>query len=178
MTAWRSISRLAPVLSIVAVLSGCADTHSVQKVINSGHTLSPSASAYVTTPADGRYGKTVYDGSGRMTSDIVATAFMRRLSRVDQADGPQSNEEALASARKMGATYLVAPDILQWEDRATEWSGKPDRAEIRLRVVDTATERVIASGLISGQSGLATLGGDKPQDLLRQPTENYVGSLF
>ncbi len=140
--------------------------------------LSPAGSAYVSVPADGRYGKTVYEGSGRMTATIIAGAFMRRLSTVAQADGVQSYEQALAAARKTGAVYLVSPDIMHWEDRATEWSGKPDRVEVRIRIIDTMSENDIASGLISGRSGWATLGGDHPQDLLPVPTEEYVGSLF
>jgi len=160
------------------VLAGCADTHVVHRVVETQQKLSAAASAYVSVPADGRYGKTIYEGSGRMTSTIVAGAFMRHLARVESADRLQSPEEAIAAARRAGATYLVTPDIVHWEDRATEWSAKPDRAEVRIRVVDTASERVIASGIVSGRSGLATLGGDHPQDLLPQPTAEYVASLF
>jgi len=165
-------------VTALAVLAGCADRHRIERVVEAQQTLSPAASAYIAVPENGRYGSKAYDSSGRMASSIIAAAFMRRLVRVEQAARTENYDEALAAARKNGATYLVVPDILHWEDRATEWSGKPDRAEVRIKVIDTASERLLASGLISGRSGLATLGGDHPQDLLPQPTEEYVRSLF
>jgi Domain of unknown function (DUF4823) len=36
----------------------------------------------------------------------------------------------------------------------------------------------VASTLISGQSKWATFGGDHPQDLLPEPLNSYVESLY
>jgi hypothetical protein len=73
---------------------------------------------------------------------------------------------------------LLYPQILQWEDRATEWSGKPDIAAVKLSVLSTDTGALLDSVIIEGKSGLATFGGDHPQDLLPKPMAEYAASLF
>ena len=68
--------------------------------------------------------------------------------------------------------------IVHWEDRATEWSLKSDKVEVKITVHDVARGRMLASAVVSGSSGLLTIGGDHPQDLLPEPMDSYVGSLF
>jgi hypothetical protein len=70
------------------------------------------------------------------------------------------------------------PEILHWEDRATEWSGIPDRVEVKLLVLEAQGNKEIASIVISGKSKWATFGGDHPQDLLPEPIKQYVESLY
>jgi len=160
------------------LLTGCADTHSVQRGQQLSHKLSANKLAYVSVPPDGRYGRTVYNGSGAMASQIVAAAFSRHMLRVEQASSPQTFEKSLEAAKQAKASYLIAPAILHWEDRATEWSAIPDKVELQISVIDTTTGKVIETAVVSGTSGLATFGGDHPQDLLPEPVRQYVDSLF
>ena len=74
--------------------------------------------------------------------------------------------------------YLVYPTILHWEDRATEWSGRSDKVEIKVVVVDVLTGNTITGSIIKGSSGLATFGGDHPQDLLPGPVNQFVSTLY
>ena len=69
-------------------------------------------------------------------------------------------------------------EILQWEKRATEWSGRPDQIEIQLVIFDAVTKEVLANSSYSGKSKWLTFGGDHPQDLLPEPTSQYVTSLY
>jgi hypothetical protein len=45
-------------------------------------------------------------------------------------------------------------------------------------VYDLGTSEVVSAVTIDGKSGLATFGGDHPQDLLSEPVVKYVNSLF
>ena len=117
-------------------------------------------------------------GSGRTTSLLLARALTAHHSRCETADVFASFDATLAEARRWGARYLFVPAILQWEDRATEWSGKPDKVEVRIDVYDAQSGNVVHSSLITGQSGLATFGGDHPQDLLPGPFDEFARSLF
>jgi hypothetical protein len=74
--------------------------------------------------------------------------------------------------------YFVAPEILHWGDRATEWSGIPDKIEIKISVYDAQFETELASSVVNGKSKWATFGGDHPQDLLPEPVNQYVESLY
>jgi Domain of unknown function (DUF4823) len=159
-------------------LAACADTHSVQRINETTRKLSRTEIGYVAVPQDGRYGGTVYAGSGAMTSQIVMAAFSRHLERVTVAGSVQGFDASLAAARQAKASYLISPTILHWEDRATEWSGISDKVSVRISVVDAATGKIIDSAVVDGRSGWATLGGDHPQDLLPEPIGQYADSLF
>ena len=74
--------------------------------------------------------------------------------------------------------YYVIPEILYWEDRATEWSGIPDKIEVKVSVYDGQSAKELASTIILGKSKWATFGGDHPQDLLPDPLNKYVESLY
>ena len=76
--------------------------------------------------------------------------------------------------------YFVKPVILswEWEDRATEWSGKADRIEIQLIIYDVVTKKERANSSYTGKSKWATFGGDHRQDLLPEPTNSCVNSLY
>ena len=170
--------RLVSIVLLVSLLSACADTHQLLRTGREAPKLEQSRTVYVSVPKDGRYGQTGYSGSGQNTTQIVLMAFSQYAKRVEAGHDYQTLDEALDAARKLGATYLVVPTILEWEDRATEWSGIPDKASIKISVIDTASGTSIDSVVIKGKSSLATFGGDRPQDLLPKPVGEYVKSLF
>jgi hypothetical protein len=115
----------------------------------------------ISLPKDGQYGETVYAGSGNM----VRMAIINCLS----AKGLMavSTEEAGLGAvgRAEKHNWQVKPIILEWEDRATEWSGMPDRIRIELQTTDSEG-RLCDRAVVSGVSKWATFGGDHPQDML------------
>ena len=161
------------------VLAGCADTHElIRSSQTPGPVMRPTDSVYVAVPKDGAYGSATYRGSGATTAGEFVSAFGKRLRRVEGAHEYQSFEDALKTARSGGFTYLVFPTILHWEDRATEWSGKSDRVEVKVELVEVGSGRTVDSTLIKGKSKWATLGGDHPQDLLPKPIDEFVAALF
>lgn len=166
------------VLLLVLFVFGCADSHSVSPINTGSEKLSASEFAYIAVPQDGRYDATNYTGSGQTVAQIVASAFTKHIDRVEIGRKLEQPDAAMAKAQELGATYLVMPMIVHWEDRATEWSGRPDKVEVRITVRDVASGRTLASAVVSGSSGLWTFGGDHPQDLLPEPMDSYVGSLF
>lgn len=54
----------------------------------------------------------------------------------------------------------------------------PDQVEVKIQIIQVSTGAVISSGIASGKSGVATFGGDHPQDLLPEPIEAFVSSLY
>lgn len=164
---------------IVLLLLGCADTHSLVKTAGTQiQKLDAAKTVYVSVPEDGRYGSTGYPGSGQMVTQIIAAEFSKRASRVETGTRVEVLEQSLASAKRVGAHYLVAPAILHWEHRRTEWSGIPNQSSIKIGVLDVTTGQTIEGAVISGKSGLATFGGDTPQGLLPKPVAEFVNSLY
>lgn len=163
----------------ISFLTACANTHSF--IRNSRVeiiSLNPKGSVFVAIPDDGAYGNRRYEGSGRNVSQIICSAFLKHCRSVQKANTRETFEESMRSATKGGHKYLVFPTILHWEDRSTEWSGKPDRVEVKIDLVDINSGESLDSVIVKGKSGLATFGGDHPQDLLQIPIEEFVASLY
>src|SRR5690606_13183371 len=99
-----------------------------------------------------------YSGSGGLAAQAVAVAFSPYLSRVIVGVKREDFNTALESAKAGGYGYLLYPEILLWEDRATEWSGRPDQASVKVSVVRADSGAVIDSAVVGGKSGLGTLG--------------------
>ncbi|MBV1913834.1 MAG: DUF4823 domain-containing protein [Pseudomonadales bacterium] len=131
----------------------------------------------ISIPEDGWYGNTQYPNSGKMTANAVRAAFAKNANKADLAKDCK-DEECLSKIDVEKYGYFVKPVILNWEDRATEWTGKSDRIEIQIVIFDAITKQELANSSYSGKSQWATLGGDHPQDLLPEPTNNYVDSLY
>lgn len=88
------------------------------------------------------------------------------------------NLACLQEGKHSGFDYYVVPEILHWEDRNTEWSGKKDKIEVKISIYEGKSWKELASTTISGKSKWATFGGDHPQDLLPEPLGEYIDSLY
>lgn len=171
--------RMPAVLILIAALSGCADSHQwLPSQSVSTQQLNRTDKIIIATPVDGEYGDHIYKGSGRNTAQILYAAFARRSAGVTVDSEALSYDLALEKAKRSGQDILVLPTILHWEDRATEWSMIPDQVEVKISVIQISSGAVISSGIASGESGIATFGGDHPQDLLPEPIEAFVSSLY
>ena len=139
--------------------------------------LDPGKTVLISVPADGMYGSTVYDNSGRMTAEAVRAAFAKHASSADIITGC-TGKDCLNIVDDQMCGYFVMPVIRHWEDRATEWSGKSDRIDIQLVIFDAATKEEVANSSYTGKSKWMTFGGDHPQDLLEEPTNELVNDLY
>lgn len=164
-------------LALAAICGGCVSTYTANSVSRSTQ-LSTNATALIALPEDGHFEKIPYPGSGHKTALAVSKAFAKHLPRVDMTPEAGSLSQHLEQGRAEKFDYLVIPTVVHWEDRATEWSGRPDRIEIEVRTVEVNSGETLALGSIKGKSKWATLGGDVPEDLLATPLGIYVDWLF
>ncbi len=160
------------------LLSSCADVMTVSDVEAPKHKLNKKGSAIVYKPEDGSYSTQTYAHSGAMTQKAVMQAVALHMSNVHLAKERLSLDKAIAVERENKKDYLIYPEIMQWEDRATEWSGKPDVVKVRVHIINLKTGEPISVAIINGTSGLWTFGGDHPQDLLPKPLQDYFSKLF
>ncbi|HHF0510375.1 TPA: DUF4823 domain-containing protein [Vibrio antiquarius] len=171
--------RMLLLIAALSAIVGCADSHSLKVTqADSNVKLSPGNAVYIALSQDGQYGNHYYSGSGRMVSQAVKGELILTLNNVVIAQRPEDYNTALNFAASRKFDYLVYPTIMHWEDRATEWSAKADKVKVKIVVVEVKSGSVIKSGIIDGKSGLATFGGDKPQDLLPEPTKEFMSSLL
>jgi len=158
-------------------LVGCSAKYNVNNIQNSSELLIKDVPIAIAKPVDGTYETRTYSGSGLATASAVKSAFLRYTDNVVVYDDC-TDLDCLKKNDGINRGYYVVPQILHWEDRATEWSGKPDRIEIKITVYNAESNNRVASTIISGKSKLASLGGDHPQDLLPEPVNGYISSLY
>lgn len=166
------------ILALIATMfAGCSATYKQSNLTEPTGKLLKGKSVVITTPSNGSYGNREYSESGKMTALAVRAAFAR-FSDNTTVSTDCKDLECLKKKDSSKFDYYVIAEILHWEDRATEWSGKPDRIEVKLSIHEGKSWRELASTIISGKSKWATFGGDHPQDLLPEPLNNYVASLY
>jgi hypothetical protein len=164
-------------LALVFVVSGCTSTYTKTTVSEPTVVLQRGKNVAIAVPENGFYETKQYAESGHSTALAVQAAFAKfagRTSIVSECKTLPCLEEKMGTE----SDYLVVPEILHWEDRATEWSGKKDKLEIKLSVYDAKTGKELASAVLAGKSKWGTFGGDHPQDLLPEPIDGYVATLF
>lgn len=171
--------RILLVLVVLMAMLGCADSHSLKvNQVDSNVQLDPNSAVYIALSHDGQYGNHYYAGSGKMLSQTIKSELVAIMNNVVIAKAPEDYDAALDFASMRKFDYLVYPTILHWEDRATEWSAKPDKVKVKIVVVDVKSGAVVQSGIIDGKSGIATFGGDKPQDLLPIPIKEFLAGML
>jgi hypothetical protein len=170
--------RSALTAMVGASLSACGSSIQTRPLMARAGSLSTTARLYVTLPSDGQFGGEVYQGSGRALAQLVQSAFQARLSRVSVGSRIEEVDAAIIAARAAGNDLVVVPSIVHWEDRATNWSGIPDRAEVMLTVYDARDGSVLNRTLIVGKGTYWARRGAQPQDLLPEPLADYVAGLF
>jgi uncharacterized protein DUF4823 len=153
------------IVSIGIFLSGCAATYNQQILKSPTSKLERDKGVFISTPKNGWY---------VMTANALKAAFSRFSNNIYISEDC-SGLECLKIIPTEKYAYFAEPDILHWEDRATEWSGLPDRIEVKISIYDAALGAEIASAVKSGKSKWATFGGDHPEDLL--PWSHYTRGL-
>ncbi|MFS1429804.1 DUF4823 domain-containing protein [Vibrio splendidus] len=166
-------------LGFVLTLAGCADSHNLNvssnEVVNK---IPKTSSVYIALSLDGSYGNKNYRGSGALLSSVIKSSLLTKMNDISVASRTESLQQSISYAKRNHYDYVFYPTIMHWEDRATEWSAKADKVEVKIVTWDVRRNMELSSVIIDSTSGLATLGGDHPQDLLPKPVGAYVDNLF
>ena len=169
--------RLVILVLLASLVLGCSSIYDQKVLVQPSTKLIKGQSVVIATPSNGFYGTIEYPASGRTTAFEIRSAFTRYSNNVE-VNSECKDLVCFKTSKALGFDYYVIPEILHWEDRATEWSGKPDKIEIKLSIFEGQSWKELASAILFGKSKWATMGGDHPQDLLPEPLNEYIGSLY
>jgi hypothetical protein len=166
--------------ALIAAGVGCQNTYK-QNVVEVKPLIEPLTSktrVYITMPEDALDKNEPVPASGKRTAIAMQTAFMRHTKNVLIAKIPETLNDALEHARELACDYVVFTTLLQWKDRPTEWTGVRDRLKVQIDLVSVPSREVVRTSTIEGVSRWMTDGDDAPQDLLADPVDKFVRSLF
>ena len=107
-------------------------------------------------PNDNCFEQTVNHGSGKKLANATLMTFSPSLKNVVTGEKIEKLDRALKTAGDGNYTYLTYPEILYWEDRATEWSGRQDRLMVKVTLANVATGETLDSAILKGTSKWGT----------------------
>ena len=148
-------------ISAVLFLSSCISHREL--AIQIPASVPVGTSIEVLTPTDGTFESEDYPGSGNTVAGKLTAALT-----------PYYPGSAVVTSAPKGG-YSLRPQLLHWENRATEWSGRPDRVKVSLPLYRDG--KLIGSALVTANSSWWTLGGDQPDGLIDLPFAVYASML-
>lgn len=172
------MKRAAVCLSVCVFVAGCTATHQSQRLSAPAQPLDKTQRVYVALAADGGYGGKTATGSGAQSATGLASAFAQRGVAVEVGSQGETQEQAIASASRLGAAYAVMPTILNWEHRATAWSAIPSKLSMRVDVWDARSGTKLDSTVLESKSAAFTFLSTGPELLLRDTVTPYVAALY
>jgi hypothetical protein len=173
---------LCLVIPFFSFFCGCSATYTYEPSIENKSILGQTAKlikgkgVVVIEPKENAPGQ-IYPKSGKYTASAIREALLHYTNEVSILTKYDTND-IIPSVDKNRYSYIFKPEILHWEERATEWSGLPDRIGIKITVYDTTNDNILSSLIFYGKSKWLTFGGDHPQDLLFVPINKYIKSLY
>lgn len=170
------------ILMLICSVAGCAPKgENYQTTALSGERTGPvsrDARFLVAIEGDGAYLDKPYPGSSWMTRDAMIAALSDHTPNVGKVPSRVTVDAAAARALEQNVDFLVYLKILNWEERTTEWSGKPDRIKVEIRLIDAKSGDLIESRVVEASTTSSSWLGDHPQDLLITPFADYAAGLF
>jgi hypothetical protein len=91
-------------------------------------------------------------GTGRAVTSAVRDQLVSH-GYVPLVMEPRDLVTAFEESKELGYRYLLRGEISAWEDNATEWSGRPDVAELSIEVYDVLSKSLIGSATHSIEGG-------------------------
>jgi hypothetical protein len=140
--------------------------------------LRSNSRVYVAMPEDALDKNNPVPQSGRRTALALQDAFKRHTRNVLTGKLPETVAEAIDHARDVQYEFVAFPTILKWQDRPTEWTGVRDKLQLKVDLISVETSQVLRSTMINGKGRWMTDGDDQPQDMLPDPVDKFVRSLF
>lgn len=174
-----NVSSLKPLYLIPTLLlaTGCV---SVPDATSTTVTGTPSANANhspicIKTPSDPSFQQHTYTGAGKLIAEKVRSG-------VEQTGRNAFLIDDKEKAQMAGCQFVLNPQIIEYEDRATGWSGMPDRISVRLDlspIADPKSQRSITYTAKSSAMASAFLewGNANPTSLLQQQFAKDVAAL-
>jgi hypothetical protein len=162
-----------PTLSIATViLAGCASVADVDVQPPTTSISVPSGSEVcVIYPKDGKFEGAVQRNSGDKVGDVILKSI------------PTSyNAERSLSVENCTSNYLVTSEILEYENRLSGWSGKPDKIRIKVAAMDRVNNVTSILSYYADTNMAASFffewGNAAPYQLLDSEFTRQVEALF
>ena len=172
----RKLTLFAIAIALAFITTGCTASYERSFVnMRSSHNYAPARFLLV-TPPNGRFETIEYPTSGHEVVAALSKELQRYTNAIKTIMTPVSIDQILDQDIQ-SVDYIIIPEILHWEDRATGWSMRPDRIEVRFDIYNNQRE-LIDSYQIKGRSAYIVWISRQPNSLLPKPIRQMLTELF
>ena len=162
-------------LSVAFLMSGCTASYQGDflrpQVAMQAHTR-----ILIVTPEMGHFEDIDYPGSGNEVASALAKEMQTYSNEIAVIPTPVKITD-IHDVDLERSDYVFIPEILHWEDRATGWSFRPDRIEIRFDIYNKQRE-LVNSYLVTGRSAYVVWVSKQPNSLLKAPIREMLETFF
>ena len=157
---------------VLAALTGCASVADVKIESKSGSvSVSSGSEICVVFPEDGKFEGKKYEESGIKVGEVILKSV------------PQNYKAfQVASVQECTAAYLITSEILEYENRASGWSGKPDKIKVKVTLNNTENNETSSFTYYADTNMLVSaffeLGNPAPYKLLDGKFRDQVAALL
>lgn len=172
------LHRIFPLVCF-AILSGCVSAPVVTIESTAGTLAVPkNEKLCLSTPKDGRFDGRPYRNSGAKVAKKIRQPIddLYVVLSVGYVPGGDFTE-----CVQRGGKYILVPEILEYENRATGWSGRLDKIKVQVDLVRIGTSEkssftyYATSDLVT--SAFLEWGNAPPYDLLAEEFQTKVRDL-
>ena len=174
----NQLAKIAALSALVATLA-CASSQTGGGVVP-GQTRPTATGTKVVILA-------VPDGSERREgpaggSGAAMTAALRD-SLIQKGIAPLVSETdsltgAFEQARDLDYDYVLKAVLTEWEDNATEWSGRPDSAALSAELYDANEATLVATATQREKGSSMAITSQTPERFLEEIADHVVAKLF
>ena len=164
------------VLLCMSLCVSCSSVYNIVSLDNNVHFLVKGSNVLVLTSEDGVYGSEVYKGSGLQLSRKIQSV-LTEYQCYTQIDLDNSRFKDLEGRDLSEHDYIIVPIITHWEDRATSWSGIPDRISFSLFIYNNEGS-LLTSTDIESKSAAMTFVNNDPSELIVPSLQKYFSKAF
>jgi hypothetical protein len=166
-------------------LQACMPAYKIDKsasknIAAANPVLKASDKIVIVMPANGKYKNDTYPKSGEAVADKLNLAMREYTSEISLTDENMTLEAAKEYAVKNKFTHIMYPEITNWEDRQTAFSGRRDRVSIHITVFDVNNNKIADDCIIYGNGKTSSWSpvNKTPEILLDKPFSVYMTGLF
>ncbi|MDR3258256.1 MAG: DUF4823 domain-containing protein [Fusobacteriaceae bacterium] len=163
---------------IVFLALSCTTTSNVRSTSSNKITLGANKVVYLNLPRDGRYQGTIYRGSAQTYQELLEISIENYVSKIVLGKEYETINECTNTAKNNNADYLLYSTIINWEDRATVWSGIADTLTIKIEIIELGIDKKIYEAELFGKGKNLTFSTGSPEDLLPELFEELIKNIF
>ena len=169
---WKTTTAL-----VLSILAACA-TSQTGGGVAPGQTVKPASKIIVLPIPDGVERK---DGPAAGTGAAMTAAVRDAL--IQAGVSPMVTEvsgleAAFKQARTLGYDYVLKAVITEWEDNATEWSGRPDSAAVSAELYDATSMQLVSTATQREQASAVALVSESPERFIPTLSRHIVEKLL